>query len=112
MFISQVLGAATGRYIDGYGGRKYNNSVRMQGLSMKSLLHHHSLIPLFVIMGVGMVGVVSYTIRAARKHTDINWTKQKEPDAPMEYYRARQYKLLNPAGTDYSIPSPTPNYKN
>jgi len=112
MFVSRVLGAATGGYLEGFGGRKANNALKMQGMTLKSLKHHYALQPLFIIMGAGVTMVVSMCVRAATKQTDVNWTKQKEPDAPMEYYRARQYKLFNPGNTDQSTASPAPNYKN
>ena len=89
-------------YIYGSGSRTDNNSLKhMQGLSLKSLKHHKALQPLFIIMGGGMIFVAAYIGRLATKSTDINWTKEKDPLAVMDYYKNRQFKMLNPAGVDF-----------
>jgi hypothetical protein len=102
MFFSKVLRAVDHPYITGPGGRKENNSKPMQGLTMKSIKHHKALQPLFVIMGAGMVFVAAYCVRLASKTTDVNWSKQKDPAAPLNYYENRQFKMLNPLGVDYT----------
>ena len=90
-------------YIYGSGSRTDNNSLKhMQGLSLKSLKHHKALQPLFIIMGGGMIFVAAYIGRLATKSTDINWTKEKDPLAVVDYYKNRQFKMLNPAGVDHS----------
>ena len=40
--------------------------------------------------------------RLASKTTDVNWSKQKDAAAPMNYYTNRQFKWFNPRGVDYS----------
>jgi len=62
MFVSRVLGAATGGYLEGYGGRKANNGTRMQGMTAASLRHHVALQPLFLIIGAGIFGPLDYIL--------------------------------------------------
>jgi len=102
MFFSKVLRAADHPYIMGPGGRRENNSKPMQGMTKKSIQHHKALQPLFIIIGGGMLFVAAYCVRLASKTTDVNWSKQKDPAAPMNYYENRQFKMLNPLGTDYT----------
>jgi hypothetical protein len=101
MLISRILRAADHPYLFGPGGR-YENNKRMKGMTLKSLAHEKALQPLFAVIGAGMVMVGAYIIRLGTKTTDINWSKQKNPAAPMNYYTDKQFKLFNPAGTDYS----------
>jgi len=114
MFVSRVLGAATGGYLEGYGGRKANNGTRMQGMTAASLRHHVALQPLFLIIGAGMTMVTAMIIRAATKATDVNWSKNKEVDYHVNHYKEKQYKFVNVATNpaDLSKPSPVPDYKN
>ncbi|XP_023344889.1 uncharacterized protein LOC111714087 isoform X1 [Eurytemora carolleeae] len=112
MFVSRVLGAATGGYLEGKGGRKMNNGTRMQGMTLASLRHHVALQPLFIIMGAGVTMVTAMCIRTATKTTDVNWRKIKEEDYAVNHYKAKQFKLLNPTGADLAKPSPIPDYKN
>lgn len=110
MQLSRVLGAATGGYLEGTGGRFHNND-RMQGMTLKSLRHHYALTPLFIIMGAGISMVTAMCIRAATKTSDVNWRKVKEEDYSVNHYRNKQYKFLNPTGLDVAKPSPIPDYK-
>jgi len=114
MFVSRVLGAATGGYLEGRGGRKANNGTRMQGMTVASLRHHVALQPLFIIIGAGMTMVTAMIIRAATKATDVNWSKNKEVDYTVNHYKEKQYKFVNVANNaaDLSKPSPVPDYKN
>jgi len=112
MFISRVLGATVGGYLEGHGGRKFNNSTPMQGSTLASLKHHYALTPLFVIMGAGVTMVVAMIIRSARKQTDVNWVKSKDVDYAVNHYKEKQYKFFNPSGADLSKPSPIPDYRN
>jgi len=102
MMFSKVLRAIDHPYITMRGGRRENNSKPMQGLTMASLNHLKALQPLFAIIGAGMVFVAAYCIRLASKTTDVNWSKNKDPSAPYNYYSNRQFKMLNPAGIDYN----------
>lgn len=113
MQLSKILRAVDHPYITGKGGRKANNGHgSMQGLTMKSLKHHTALQPLFAIIGAGMIMVGAYIFRLASKTTDVNWSKTKDPSAPMNYYANRQFKFFNPAGVDYSkISTNRPNYE-
>merc|ERR1712080_811801 len=103
MNISSVLRAWNdpNGYLYGTGGRAQNN-MHMQGTTMASLKHHKALQPLFIIMAGGMIFVSAYCFRLATKTTDINWSKNKDPLSQMDYYKNRQFKWFNPAGTDYS----------
>jgi len=102
MFFSRVLRAADHPYLQGKGGRFENNNLKMQGLTMKSIKHHKALQPLFVIIAGGMLFVAAYVTRLATKTTDINWSKNKDPIGPMNYYSDRQFKMWNYSGFDYS----------
>ena len=88
-------------YIRGKGGRLENNQ-QLQGATLKSLKHHTALVPLFVILGGGVVFVVSSAIRSTLKTTDINWRKTKDPAEPPEYYKDKQFKMVNPSGVDHA----------
>jgi len=112
MHISRVLSATVGGYLEGHGGRKFNNTTRMQGSTLTTLKHHYALTPLFVIMGAGVTMVLSMIVRAARKQTDVNWVKSKETDYTVNHYRAKQYQFINPSGKDLTKPSPVPDYRN
>jgi len=101
MYLSKILSAADHPYLLGKGGRRENNSQRMQGMCMKSLSHHKALQPLFVIIGAGMVFVGAYIFRLASKTTDINWLKHKNPADTYGYYEERQFQMFNPCGTKY-----------
>lgn len=109
MFVSRVLGAATGGYLEGAGGRRLNNA-RMQGLSLSSLRHHYCLQPLFIIMGAGITMVTLMCVRMVTKASDINWAKSKEEDYAVNHYKDKQYKLLNPMHREIKA-SPIPDYK-
>jgi len=103
MFLSKILNAVDHPYITGKRGRLANNGKgSLQGLTAASLRHHVALQPLFAIIGGGMIFVGCYIFRLASKTTDVNWTKQKDPAAPMNYYENRQFKFFNPSGVDYS----------
>ncbi len=67
-------------------------------MSLKSLKHHSSLIPLFVIMGAGMAFVAAFCLRSVTKASDISWKKE---EAPYNAYQYKQYKFLNPSGIDF-----------
>eukprot|EP00092_Neocalanus_flemingeri_P042359 GFUD01046240.1.p2 GENE.GFUD01046240.1~~GFUD01046240.1.p2 ORF type:complete len:115 (+),score=41.60 GFUD01046240.1:77-421(+) len=113
MFLSKFLAAADHPYLMGTGGRKMNNSP-MQGLTVKSLKHHMALQPLFIIMGCGVIFVTAYVGRLARKSTDVNWSKKKDPVDPMSVYENKQFKMFNVGGVDHSNLSTIrnePNYK-
>jgi len=101
MFLSKMLKAVDHPYLLGKGGRKENNTQRMQGLCAKSLRHHKALQPLFVIIGAGMIFVGSYIFRLASKTTDINWMKHKNPADTYGYYEERQFQMFNPLGVKY-----------
>eukprot|EP00092_Neocalanus_flemingeri_P019382 GFUD01020996.1.p1 GENE.GFUD01020996.1~~GFUD01020996.1.p1 ORF type:complete len:136 (+),score=31.62 GFUD01020996.1:63-410(+) len=114
MFLSKILRAVDHPMLDGPGGRKLNNSWKIQGLTVKSIKHHVALQPLFIIMGAGVVFVAVYIGRLASKTTDINWFKAKDMGDHMGYYNNKQFKFFNPAGTDYSTISDkrqAPNYR-
>ena len=102
MRIARVLRAWNDKnsYMYGAGGRAAQN-VAPQGMTIKSLKHHVALQPLFIIMGAGITFVCAYIGRLASKTTDVNWMKAKDPNV-MEVYRGKQFKMLNPAGVDYS----------
>ncbi|XP_063704624.1 cytochrome c oxidase subunit NDUFA4 [Culicoides brevitarsis] len=86
------------------------NHERVQGLDMKSLKKHPSLIPLFVIVGGGVLMGAAYMIRCATKNPDVSWNRKANPE-PNEAYRAKQYKFYSPL-TDYTgLESPAPKYK-
>nr|ALS04441.1 NADH dehydrogenase [Acartia pacifica]ALS04442.1 NADH dehydrogenase [Acartia pacifica]ALS04443.1 NADH dehydrogenase [Acartia pacifica]ALS04444.1 NADH dehydrogenase [Acartia pacifica] len=101
MFISRIVRSIDHPYMYGPGGRFANNR-RMQGLTWQSFKHHKALQPLFAVIGTGCVGVLAYLVRLAVKTTDVNWVKNKDPAYPYNYYDGKQFKLLNPAGVDYS----------
>eukprot|EP00092_Neocalanus_flemingeri_P057696 GFUD01068639.1.p1 GENE.GFUD01068639.1~~GFUD01068639.1.p1 ORF type:complete len:117 (+),score=30.02 GFUD01068639.1:45-395(+) len=115
MFLSKILAAADHPYLMGVGGRKKNNSpASMQGLTVKSLKHHVALQPLFIIMGAGVLFVAAYVGRLARKSTDVNWSKMKDPVDPMSVYENKQFKMFNVGGVDHSNLSTKrnePNYR-
>ena len=62
----------------GKGSREEQNT-RPQGKTYSSLKNHHSLVPLFVVIGAAMAVVVFYVARLASRSTDVNWAKKKEP---------------------------------
>jgi len=82
----------------GPGGRNVNNSVP-QGLTAKSLKHHYALVPLFVIMGMGMVFVGSFIVRLAVYSPDANWRKAPF-DEVTNYYENKRFPFFNPNGVD------------
>jgi len=112
MFITRALRATAGGYMEAVGDGRAANNKAMQGMTVASMKHHYALTPLFVIMTAGVTMVVGMCIRAAMRQTDVNWSKNKEPDYAMNHYRNKQYCFLNPNGKDLSKPSPIPDYRN
>ena len=95
-------------YMSGKGSRAEQNR-RPQGLTVASLKTHYSLLPLYGALGFAMTVMVLYCIRLATKPTDISWKKDHEP---WEYYRHREFKLVNPTKIDHSTACKAPDYKN
>merc|ERR1719315_973674 len=56
-------------------------------------------------MTAGVTMVIGMCIRAAMRQTDVNWSKNKEPDYAMNHYKNKQYCFLNPNGKepDYAM---------
>ncbi|VVC34815.1 NADH-ubiquinone reductase complex 1 MLRQ subunit [Cinara cedri] len=79
----------------------------MPGLSIESLKKHKSLIPLFVVLGIGMSGAAFYLTRLAMKNPEVTWHPKKNQE-PWEEYKQKQYKFY----TTISEPpvSPAPKY--
>lgn len=69
----------------------------MQGLSLKSLKKHPSLIPLFVSLGIGVAFASLYTLRLATKNPDVTWDRKNNPE-PWQAYAEKQYKFFSPSG--------------
>ncbi|XP_051157627.1 cytochrome c oxidase subunit NDUFA4-like [Leptopilina boulardi] len=67
--------------------------MRMQGLNLKDIRKHPSLIPLFVALGFGCSVAVFCTIRASLKNPDITWSNKKNPE-PWNEYSDKEYKKL------------------
>ncbi|XP_050316280.1 cytochrome c oxidase subunit NDUFA4 [Anthonomus grandis grandis] len=79
----------------------------MQGLDLKSLKKHPSLIPLFVCLGAGMIGAALYTIRLAVRNPDVQW--QRTGEISNEEFRSKQYKFYSPT-IPKDLESPAPKY--
>ncbi|KFM77454.1 NADH dehydrogenase [ubiquinone] 1 alpha subcomplex subunit 4, partial [Stegodyphus mimosarum] len=74
----------------------------MKGLTLASLKKHYSLIPLFVIVGGGMVLSVAYLARLAFKNPEVSWRRKTNPE-PWQEYADKRYKLYQVnKDTDYS----------
>jgi len=93
----------------GPGGRYENNKWQIQGLTVKSLKTHYSLIPLFVIMGAGMAFVGAFIIRLAVYSPDSNWRKAGF-DEVTNYYENKRFVFFNPRGVDVEA-NKIPKYK-
>jgi len=78
----------------------------MQGLSIKSLKKHPSLIPLFVSLGIGVAFSTYYVLRLATRNPDITWNRKSNPE-PWQHYADKQYKFYAPSGFK---PSTAPKY--
>jgi len=78
----------------------------MQGLSIKSLKKHPSLIPLFVSLGIGVAFSTFYTLRLATRNPDVTWNRKSNPE-PWQHYADKQYKFFSPSGFKAS---PAPKY--
>merc|ERR1712071_533653 len=72
---------------------KWNIRLKMQGLSIKSLKKHPSLIPLFVSLGIGVAFSTYYVLRLATRNPDITWNRKSNPE-PWQHYADKQYKVL------------------
>ncbi|XP_033226536.1 cytochrome c oxidase subunit NDUFA4 [Belonocnema kinseyi] len=68
----------------------------IQGLDIKSIKKHPSLIPLFVVLAAGCTAAVAYTARLALKNPDVSWTPKTKPE-PWNDYKDKRYQLLDPA---------------
>ncbi|XP_065573625.1 cytochrome c oxidase subunit NDUFA4-like [Artemia franciscana] len=79
----------------------------MQGLSLKGMAKHPSLIPLFVFVGGGCVGACFYLMRLASRNPDVSWQKKSNTE-PWQEYSDKQYKFWMP--TMKFTPSPAPKY--
>ncbi|KAG8195399.1 hypothetical protein JTE90_001411 [Oedothorax gibbosus] len=66
----------------------------MKGLSLKDLRKHYSLIPLFVILGGGMMLSAGYLARLAFFQPEVSWRKKNNPE-PWNEYAEKRYKLLH-----------------
>jgi hypothetical protein len=93
--------------MEGAGSRAEQNRP-MQGMTLRLLKKHMSLISLAVIMGVAVTFVGAYCIRQATRAPDVSW--RKKPEA-YEAYRDKQYKFLNVAKRDFSTACQAPKYK-
>jgi len=103
MLTSKLLLAVNHPYLQGKGGRLENNALKkMQGLSLSSLRHHVALQPLFFIMAAGVTFVTAACLRVAVKGHDVNWSKAKDPVAPMTALENKQYKMFNVQNFDFS----------
>ncbi|XP_012286647.1 cytochrome c oxidase subunit NDUFA4 [Orussus abietinus] len=81
----------------------------MQGLDLKSIKKHPSLIPLFVCLVAGGLGAGFYILRLATRNPDVSWSQKKNPE-PWQEYRDKQYKFYSPV-RDYSKQEcPAPKY--
>ncbi|XP_043469831.1 cytochrome c oxidase subunit NDUFA4-like [Leptopilina heterotoma] len=67
---------------------------RLQGLSLKGLQKHPSLIPLFVVMGIGSSVAIFCTLRAAITNPDITWSNKNNPESWNEYSDKGYKKLV------------------
>nr|CAH0112074.1 unnamed protein product [Daphnia galeata] len=79
----------------------------MQGLSLKSLKKHPSLIPLFVSLGAGVAMAALYTLRLATQNPDVTWDRKNNPE-PWQKYAEKQYKFYVPSGFK---PSQAPKFE-
>ncbi|GFV51493.1 uncharacterized protein TNCV_2907961 [Trichonephila clavipes] len=66
----------------------------MKGLTISSLKKHYSLIPLFVILGGGMLLSAGYLARLAFKNPEVSWRKKSNPE-PWQEYSEKRYKLFH-----------------
>jgi len=92
----------------GAGGRLVNNPIP-QGLTIKSLKHHYALVPLFVIMGAGMIFVGAFIVRLAVYSPDANWRKREMGDV-LNDYENKRFTFFNPRNIDYEA-TKLPKYK-
>ncbi|XP_071942130.1 cytochrome c oxidase subunit NDUFA4-like [Antedon mediterranea] len=70
----------------------------MQGLSLKSLRHHYSLVPLFISVGAGAVLAAFYVARLAIKSPDASWDRKNNPHPWTKIKADQNIKFLG-AGT-------------
>jgi len=73
----------------------------MKGLTVASLKKHYALIPLFVILGGGMLLSAAYLARIAIKSPEVSWKKKANPE-PWQDYDGKRYKLLQIKDIDYN----------
>uniref|UniRef100_U5ES15 Putative nadh dehydrogenase n=1 Tax=Corethrella appendiculata TaxID=1370023 RepID=U5ES15_9DIPT len=79
----------------------------MQGMGLESIKKNPALIPLYVCVGLGMVGAALYTLRLATRNPDVSWSKKGNPE-PWEAYREKQYKFYT---TREKMESKAPKYE-
>ncbi|XP_051161184.1 cytochrome c oxidase subunit NDUFA4-like [Leptopilina boulardi] len=75
----------------------------MQGLDLKSIKKHPSLIPLYAVLLAGCATSVLYLARLGLKNPDVSWNLKSKPE-PWNDYKDRRYKLLNPIGDKETPP--------
>jgi NADH dehydrogenase (ubiquinone) 1 alpha subcomplex subunit 4 len=68
-----------------------NNEFKLQSSSLTKSLHLQ-LIPLYVCVGVGMLGAFFYTVRLATRNPDVTWNRGSNPE-PWQEYANKQYKV-------------------
>ena len=59
-----------------------------------------ALAPLFITMTGGMIFVAAYCIRSLTNNIDVTWKKGVE--TPQDNWQGKQFKMMNPRGTDFS----------
>ncbi|XP_059151228.1 cytochrome c oxidase subunit NDUFA4-like [Physella acuta] len=68
----------------------------MKGLTLASLKHHPSLVPLFVCVGAGMAWAGYYIVRLATRCPDVGWKDKQEGMANVRWPVNKQYKFYSP----------------
>ncbi|XP_033226756.1 cytochrome c oxidase subunit NDUFA4-like isoform X1 [Belonocnema kinseyi] len=70
----------------------------MQGMDLRGIKKHPSLIPLYGVMFFGCTAATLIGLRAAFKNPDVSWNVKKNPEPWQKYADKKYEKLLDPAG--------------
>ncbi|XP_018403681.1 PREDICTED: cytochrome c oxidase subunit NDUFA4 [Cyphomyrmex costatus] len=81
----------------------------MQGLSLKSMRKHPTLLPIYFCLGLGAFGAFFYTARLAFQSPDVSWLNKKEAE-PWNAYKDKQYKFYATRDEITNAKSPAPEY--
>ncbi|XP_033099243.1 cytochrome c oxidase subunit NDUFA4-like [Anneissia japonica] len=73
----------------------------MQGLSMKTLRHHYSLVPLFISVGAGALLAAYYLGRLAIKSPDASWDRKNNPHPWTKIKPDQNIKFIGAGNVDF-----------